>query len=228
MVMEKAADIFNEEIRQRISQAVAEAEKKTGGEIVPAVATSSGRYDRAEDIFGFVISLAALSAFWFVFCPQADPGDYGAASWRTSLPLPGALLVLLVSFTGGAALATWIPALSLPFITKAEMASEVERGAAAAFHNLRAHGTSARTGVLVYVSLYEHMVRVLVDDAVIEKIPQEEWEKVAGLVTEGMSFGDPAGGMISAINRCGELLSGPFPRPAGDVDELSNELRILG
>lgn len=225
--MKKASEIFGTDGREKIRMAVTEAEKSTGGEIVPVAATSSGRYDRAEDIFGFLFALLALTAGWLICRPASAAGDFGGGSMGTLLPLWAALIILLVGFSLGAALATWAPALRLPFITKAEMLAEVERGAAAAFHSFRAHGTASRVGVLIYVSLYERTARVLTDDSVAEKVAPEAWAEVVGLITEGMAKGDPAEGMASAVAKCGQILSGPFPRPTGDVDELSNELRIV-
>ena len=49
---DKPANDFSDEQRRAVAQAVAEAEGKTSAEIVPVVATASGRYDRAEDIVG--------------------------------------------------------------------------------------------------------------------------------------------------------------------------------
>jgi len=224
--MKKASDIFGEDSRREIRQAVAEAEKSTGGEIVPVVATASGRYDRAEDIFGFLVSLAGLSAAWMIFARSGEAGDWDS-SMTTQLPLWGALILLLVLFSSGAALATLFPSLRLPFITRKEMTNEVDQAAAAAFYNFRAHGTASRAGALIYVSLYERMARVIVDDAVAQKVAPETWAGVVGLVTDAMAAGAPADGMAAAIARCGEILSGPFPRPDDDTNEISNELRIV-
>ena len=225
--MKKASDIFDTDSREKIRLAVTEAEKTTGGEIVPVAATASGRYDRAEDIFGFVFALIGLSAVWLLCAGSHDEGNWAATSMTTQLPLWAALLILLVLFSLGAALATYFPSLKLPFITKAEMKAEVERAAAAAFHNFRAHGTASRVGVLIYVSLYERTARVIADDSVADKVAPEAWAEVVALITDGMAKGASAEGMASAIAKCGETLCGPFPRPDGDVDELSNELRIV-
>jgi len=225
--MTKASDIFDADSREKIRLAVIEAEKTTGGEIVPVAATASGRYDRAEDIFGFVVSLVGLSAAWLVCARLPEEGNWAVNSMATQLPLWAALLILLVLFSIGAALASRFPALRLPFITRTEMNAEVERAAAAAFHNFRAHGTASRVGVLIYVSLYERTARVIADDSVADKVAPEAWAEVVALITDGMAKGSPVEGMTSAITRCAVALSGPFPRLDGDVDELSNELRIV-
>ena len=50
-----------------MEKALGEAEEKTSGEIVPVVATVSGRYDRAEDLFGLVLAAIALVVSWIAF-----------------------------------------------------------------------------------------------------------------------------------------------------------------
>ena len=58
--MKKASQHFTEEEKKKISQAVKDAESKTAAEIIPVAATSSGRYDRAEDIIGLVIGIIVM------------------------------------------------------------------------------------------------------------------------------------------------------------------------
>ena len=226
-IMKTASQTFTEESRMKIRDAVAFAEKKTSGEIVPVAATASGRYDRAEDIFGFLVAIVTLGAAWLLFGADVPAGDFDQPFMTTRLSLPVALILLVVSFSAGAALATWFPWLRLPFITKTEMTMEVERAAAAAFHSLRVSGAKSRTGVLIYVSLYERMVRVIADEAIANQVDQSVWEEVVRLVVNGMVMDSPAEGFAAAIHKSGEILSGPFPRPADDVDEISNELRLL-
>ena len=50
--MIKATRLITDADRQRINAAIADAELHTSAEIVPVVASASGRYDRAEDIAG--------------------------------------------------------------------------------------------------------------------------------------------------------------------------------
>ena len=46
---------------KRIKQAIREAEDRTGCEIAAVIAESSGRYDRAEDVFGVLFSAVILT-----------------------------------------------------------------------------------------------------------------------------------------------------------------------
>ena len=80
--MKKASQHFTEEEKKKISQAVKDAESKTAAEIIPVAATSSGRYDRAEDIIGLVIGIIVMVNV-LVFAPQYDRG--ALASWSDGL-----------------------------------------------------------------------------------------------------------------------------------------------
>jgi len=140
-----------------VEAAIVEAEKMTTGEIVPVVATVSGRYDRAEDLFGLVFSLLVLTAIWMLFAGTTETG--WSATQSTVFGLPAVAGILIGGFVTGAALATHFPILRLPFIARAEMVEEVERRALETFQRERIRDTSSGTGVLIYVSLYEHLVK---------------------------------------------------------------------
>ena len=60
--MKPASSLFNDQARERVNQAIAQAESKTSAEVVPVVATASGRYDRPEDIVGLWLGIIALQA----------------------------------------------------------------------------------------------------------------------------------------------------------------------
>lgn len=225
--MKPASKFFSEDERRAIASAVAEAERHTSGEIVPVVATASGRYDRAEDLFGVVGALLALAVAWILFQDiRPVAGDW--ASGRTlTLGLLPLLLIVAGGFVLGTVAATFLPVLALPFVTEREMRKEVERSAAEAFHRFRVRKTAAGAGILLYVSLHERMVRVLGDDAITEKLDQNDWDAVRDLIIDAIRANRAAEGLSQAILKCGELLSRYFPIQPGDVNEIGNELRII-
>ena len=65
--MRRARTFLTAQGQKAVSSAVSEAEAKTSGEIVPVIATASGRYDRAEDIFGLLIAMISLAVVWLTF-----------------------------------------------------------------------------------------------------------------------------------------------------------------
>lgn len=225
--MKMASKFFSEEERKAISSAVAEAERRTSGEIVPVVATVSGHYDRAEDLFGVLTALLALALSW-IFFQEIQPVKGDWASGQTfPLGLVSLLLIVAAGFVLGTAAATYLPVLRLPLLPRQEMRREVERSAAEAFQRFRVRKTAAGTGILIYVSLHERMVQVLGDDAISARMNQRDWDAVRDLVIEGFRSGRAAEGLKQAILKCGELLSRYFPSQPGDVNEVTNELRII-
>lgn len=226
MVKAMSISLFTAEERQRLDAAIAAAEKNTSGEIVPVVARSTGRYDRAEDSFGLALGLVAIAVWWFA------RGWLYADHWETPpLELPGlfALMASLCAGYGlGTALATRWPRLARPLIRQREMQDEVECRAAELFQRQRMHATRSATGVLIYVSLYERMVRVVGDDAITARLGQDDWNAICERVTAGMRGNRPAQGLEQAIALAGELLAKHFPPEAGDRNELPDTVVTLG
>ena len=114
--MKRASDLFNESQRRQIEQAVVSAEAQTSCEIVPVVATASGRYDRAEDVVGLWLAAIAAAAVWLLM--PRRPAEIGA--WD-AMPLIVELLILVgaiaVAFLIGAVIGTrigWLRRLFTP------------------------------------------------------------------------------------------------------------------
>lgn len=223
--MKTANSLFSSEDKQAVEAAIADAEKMTAGEIIPVVATISGRYDRAEDLFGLLFALIALSLAWLVF------QDTTQAAWSATqthvLGLAATTCILIGGFVIGAALATHFPTLRLPFIARAEMIEEVERRALETFQRQRVRDTSSGTGVLIYVSLYEHLVKVIGDDGVAAQLSSDAMEDICALVVEGLKQGRPADGLRQAVMKTGELLAPHLPPTVGDANELANQLILI-
>lgn len=225
--MSKAGRLFSGADRKRIAEAITEAEKKTSGEIVPVVATASGRYDRAEDLFGLVVAVVATALAWLLIQdvrPAGGDWESGQVIRLGWLPIA---VITIVGFIAGAVAATLFPILKLPFVSKGEMTEEVERSASEAFHRFRLRETAGATGVLIYLSLFEHKVRILGDMAISERLGQKDWDEVCRLVVEGIRAGRHADGLCDGIAKAGELLAEHFPIEAGDGSELVNELQFM-
>ena len=210
-----------------MAEAVRAAESGTAAELVPVVATASGRYDRAEDIVGLLCALTAVSLAWTLFQGTAPAQGAWASGYRATFPLWAVLGVFLAGFWAGTLAATVFPALRRPFVSAREMDEEVERAAQAAFQRLRVSQTRGGTGLLIYVSLFERRVRLLGDAAVQKALSPLEWDQVRDLLLEGIRGQRPGQGLCAALARSGELLSRSFPRPSDDTDELPNDLHII-
>jgi len=224
--MKSASEYFSEQDRKLIEDAVARAESETSGEIVPVVATKSGRYDRAEDLFGLLVAFALLGVFWVLAPHIGLSGGWGSAGAGN----PGFFSVVIILIIGvfvGATVSTLFPGLCRPLIPEEEMREEVEKRAAEAFHRFRVRGTNNATGILIYISLFEKMARVMGDDAISSRLDQTRWEEILKLLIDSIKQGAPVAGFEQAILKSGELLGEHFPVQPGDKNELANELRII-
>jgi putative membrane protein len=206
-----AETFFTAEEQRRLRAAVAAAEQKTSGEIVPMIVNSSAAYAEIE-VAGLAIGLAIGTLAAFIF---HDP----FASIQLQLLWPGA----------GAALGYMvcsIPAVKRRLLPKEWVDSAVDLRSLAAFTAHGLHHTRAHTGILILVSLLEHRVEVLADRGINERVSPGTWDEIVRIVTAGLRSGTACDGFCKAIERCGEILAEYFPRSADDKDELANKLVI--
>lgn len=224
--MKRASDLINEEQRRQVERAIVEAEAKSSCEIVPVVATSSGRYDRAEDMIGLWLAILAAVAVWLILPRQLNE----SGSWD-SVPIYVGLLAMVVgivvAFIAGATLGSLIGWLRRLFTPRKQMLEEVSARAREMFFDKRIHHTSGSTGMLIYVSLYEHIAVVLGDQEILDKLGQTFLDQLCRQLTEGLRQADTCDAICSVIAEAGRQLSGPLPRAKGDVNELHDALVLI-
>ena len=225
--MQLATELFTAEEEQAIEGAIREAEMKTAAEIVPVVATVSGRYDRAESIFALLFAILLLVLGWQLFQDVQPVERDWVPGYQLGLSLPFVIIIIVVGYILGVLLATYVPGLRRPFIARAEMEAEVAEAAASAFYQFRVHRTTAGTGLTLYLSLYENLVHVAGDETVTAAIEQTDWDTMRNFILEGIERGELAQGMIRAIGFIGDKLAGHFPIQAEDRNELKNELYLI-
>lgn len=219
----KASKLFSEADRNAIKQAIMQAEENTSGEIIPVIASTSGRYDRAEDIFGLLFSLLSVAIGWTLFHNNTSTDGWSSFNFE----LTAILLTVFLSFIIGVLLTHLCPVLRSPFVTKKEMEEEVDRAAAEAFQHNRLRNTDDSTGILIYISLYEHQVKVVGDDGISAKLTHPDWQHICDAIIKDFKEKQYTSGIVEGINLSGKLLAEHFPIKDGDKDELENELVII-
>ncbi len=225
--MKKASAYFDEGERERIAKAVGEAEMKTSAEIVPVVATASGRYDRAEDVVGLWFGAVAMfGCFGWLHAAGGEVGDWGEMAWWVD----GLILVvcMVVGFVAGTILAMRVGWLRRLFTSRREMEDEVGKQARQAFFDSSIHHTEGGTGILMYVSIFERLAVVLADQAVLEAVGQETLDELCQSLTDGFGRGEMTKAFCEAIRVAGEKAGVKLPRVEDDVNELSDGLVVLG
>ena len=215
-----------------VDEAIADAEKNTSGEIVVVVAARSRVYWHAAyeaGLFGagLAIILATLGTFvatWAGWIPHGGSEAHGGwptwhIGWYVALTAGG--------FAAGFFLSR-IDRIERFFAGDQMMKAEVEERARRLFLQHAVFGTKGRTGVLLYVSLFEHMVIVLGDTAISSKLGPPEYEEIVQVVIKKIQAGKLHEGLLDGIQLLGVHLASNFPRAADDVDELPNRLYVMG
>jgi putative membrane protein len=210
-------DYFSAAEHERIRQEVEKAEGQTAGEIVPYAVVASDDYGETA---WKGATLAALAAALVAAILHGLGGFWGVGGYLW-LGLPTVL---------GAAVG-YLAAARIPWLKRLLVESEVverrvERRAALAFIEEEVFFTRERTGILIFVSVFERQVLILGDSGINAKVEPEEWGEIVAEIAAGIAAGKPADALVEGIRKCGELLErrGVEIQP-DDIDELTDELR---
>lgn len=206
MIAEK---FFSEYEKNQISETIKLVEKKTIGEVAVMVVDSSDEYRDAEVLGGMSLGsfLAFLITFYFL---------HSSLWWYIPLSFVMFFPSLLVVHK--------IPFLKRAFISKKRQEKAVFQRTIRAFYEKGLYKTRQNTGVLFFISLFEHKVWVLADKGIYEKIQQEKLNNFAKKVTEGIKQKRACNALCEAILEAGELLALHFPITPGDVNELTDKV----
>ncbi len=208
---EKIQKFLTDEERRRIEERVAEAEGSTSGEIVVMAVGESSNYPSAIMAASGAISLVLALVSVLV---------YGSENMWLFLTL------FALFFIASNEVVKRLPMLKRPFVSRADIAEEVEEAAIHSFYHRKVHETRDRTGILIYISLYEHSVRVLADTGIDAVVGKETWQGVVDTITKGIRDGRQGEAIASAVEQCGKLLSQHFPRKPDDTNELADAVII--
>lgn len=211
-----------------LEQAIAEVEKQTSAEIVCAVATESGRYDRAEAIFGILFAVLTLVVVNLVVITRENGPD----RWSEfeGVEFTWQMVSLLAGFLVGNLIASYLHPVRRLLTGSAEKEAEVARSAAFVFAQQRVASTRGEGGLLIYLSLYERRAVVLADEGVMEAAGQQFVDDLRDMAVAGLRSKTAAGGMVEAVKTAGVVLSEKMPQDtaaAPDENELSNRVILI-
>ena len=121
--MPNAEKQFSESELLEIETAVVQAEEKTSAEIVVAVASESGRYDRGECHFGIVVAILALILFNLV---KYVLDEEKQSIFDAGLPFYWQMAIVLSGYVSGMIAASLNTKLRMVLCTPEEVEEEVE------------------------------------------------------------------------------------------------------
>lgn len=213
--------------RAAISQAVADAELRTAGEIVTVLADRSDNYHDVAlwwSAFAAFLALAVVGLFAPFYLGLIDRVT-GAwhSEWTPGAVFGLALFVALAKFIGAYLILLWRP-LRLALVPGPLKHRRVRERAVTNFKIGAERRTHGRTGVLIYLSLAEHRAEIVADAAIASKVPSDVWGEAMGRLISEIRAGRSGQGLVLAIAAVGDVLAQHFPRDANDVNELPDRL----
>jgi len=218
--MKNLADRFlSEAEKKKIIESVKKVENITSGEIVPMVVSSSYTYPLAEIKGAAFFSVPAAIALTYLAVQQSLLMGYFPYLYYSMWMFLGIGMVLYVlSYL----LLKYIPSMKRMFIADAEIDEEVEEAAVTSFFRNGLYLTRDKTGVLIFISVFEHRVWVLADSGINEKVDKKVWDEIVQHIIRGIKEKRQGDAIGEAITRVGEILKEHFPVKPDDRDELDN------
>lgn len=202
---------FTEKELKAIKAAVAQAEKKTTGEIVPLIA------DQADAYLGGMVLFCVITLMIFT-------GAYlSLEHWRSVTGLVwGQALTVFLSLV----ILKFFPRVKLLFTAPAQIQKTIYDKALQEFYQHGVSKTKEHTGILLALFLMERKVQVIADEGIHKRCNQKTWDGVVSLIISGAKQKKVTEGFSNGIMRCGEILAREFPANKINKNELGDELII--
>jgi putative membrane protein len=201
-----AKSLLSEQGRKAIADAIAQAEARTSGEIVFAIAEASASYQHAA-VLGSIFGMALVTCLYLML----------------SL-IPNLDMVLWVELVSFAILYGILSKVSFRrwFIPGREMDARTREAAFFEFYSRGLYRTRESNGILIFLSYLERRVVVLGDKGIHEKLGGGHWDEVRDKIIHGIRSGKACEGICDAIKSCGDALAAHFPHRPDDTNELPN------
>ncbi len=201
----------SEDFKNELWQAVAAIESKSQVEAVTVIKPESDPYREAALWAG--LTLAWLVNTVYTFLPAEFYYIY-------------IYLETVACFFAAYFLIRFVPALKRRLIPKARMKRQVEVMARAIFQKGGLHHTSAKSAVLIYVSLLEQSVFVLPDRGLENALSPETWQELRAGFQGIFAGSDPAAALLTQLQRCQPVLQAAMPPLPNDINELPDRIEI--
>ena len=199
---------ISSEIRQKIQDAIKEAESQTSAELVAVVTQKSGDYLYISVLIASVLALLFPFGILFFFPDMDVFMVYG---------------IQLLAFMFLLLLLTMPPVLRF-ILPKSLFIKAAKLKAYETFDLLGLYKTSNHQAVMIFVSLYEHAIEIITDSGINAKIDDTLWQKTIHDFINAIHHDGFEQGYLNAIREISTLLREHFPIQKDDKNELPNTL----
>jgi putative membrane protein len=200
---------FTEEFTRQLALKAAELERLSTIEFVPVVARRSDTYSGFRLVMALIASLAALMLL----------GE-GALRWgRVSEGL-----IAVFVFGAAYALVSWGPILRRVLPEKISHDAVIDEADSVFLHE-EVFATRARSGVLVYISLFERQVFVIADKGLAAAVDPGYWRELGGRLAADFNSENPGTSFLAALDDLIKNVAPRFPASDDNPNEVPDGLR---
>jgi putative membrane protein len=201
--------------RLQLDQRIAEAEKRTGAQIVLAIVARSDSYiELPWKAFALGASIAGLLVS---LCSLIRP------EWTSPTTVLTSVVVTLAIGGAAALLCGFVPQIARLFLHARRAEVEVREHAKSLFLSHELFATQKRTGVLLLVSLFERQVVVLPDTGLSKSLTQDAMQKIIERMTPSLAVGRTTHALEEGLKRLEDILTSTKHRKS-KKNELSDEI----
>jgi putative membrane protein len=201
---------FGKDTRRSVKRAIQEIESQTSAEVMVAVRPISGNYRAADYLAGSLVALVVVLVF--VFHP--DPFD------SNLFPLE-----VVAAFGVGAVLSATMVPLRRLLTPPSTLHSNVVRAAKEKFYDRGVSKTRDRSGLLVFVSMFEREAVLVPDVGIDRNAHGRELSEAEELLVAAVRRKD-VDAFTEALGTLGPTLAAICPRRDDDTNELPDEPEV--
>jgi putative membrane protein len=206
---------LTEQEQHHLDKRVAEAEKRTGSQIVLAVIARSDAYPELPwKAFALAAAVAGFAATLL---------DRLRADWHTAGTVLFVVAATLVAGAGSALLTVVWPGFARLFLDRNRAEAESQQYAESLFLKRDLFATKGRTGILLFVSLFERQVIALPDRQLAQRLGKDDLQSIIGRMTTALARGQVSTALDQGLLGLEEVLSSTAPKAAAG-NELPNSI----
>jgi putative membrane protein len=223
--------MLSPEDRQRIAEAVAQAETKTSGEVCCVLTEEASDYREVPLAWAALAALVLPPvALVFGFQPWALGEMVSGWAAEQSTLMAREVFLALGSYAIAQVILFAVVALivAIPVVRRALTPSimkrhRVRRMARHHFATLVAR-LAEGAYVMIYVSRFDRMVEIVVSETAAKACDDATWHKAASTLSDALGRDQAGEGFVAAIGICGDELAKHFPPGAAHENRLPDTL----
>jgi putative membrane protein len=206
---------LNEQERRQLDQRIATAEKRTGAQIVLAVVERSDVYAELPwkaFALGTAVAGLAITAF-----------DLLGPGWHSSAEVLLSVTATLLTGAACALVCIGLPGIARLLLDAHRAEVEARQYAESLYLSREVFATRGRTGILLFVSLFERQVILLPDTGLSKRLSPEASQEIITRMTTLLASGQVAKAFEAGLAGLEDALQSTAPAVAV-VNELPNAI----